>query len=563
MRRSRILWAILPLLAAPAARAVPTRPAEGPASRSAARPPAAPTTRPQTRPSAADLARQRIEKARKIAGINQRLLRLFAAEKYDRCQPLLGQILEIDPNNSVAWYNLACVHSRLGREGKAIECLNTAVEHGYSAFRHLERDPDLDALRELPGYKELLARKDEIHRQRAAKIRDQLRERFGADYLYEIDHERKLVFATNVDRTTLEEMKHRLTAYASAQWEDLFTHPFEGYLTIVIPKSSDWRWGPAVGGFYTRAGHILFARTVGLTLVHEFTHALHAADQEGLGQQHPIWITEGLATLFESSKVADGHAVPQPNRRLNLLQVLLQRKRTIPLAEFVRYDRGKFMGAASTAYAEGRYVMMYLHDKGLLRKWYDAYTAGFDDDPTGGKAMEKVLGKKLGEIEKDWRQWAASLDAPALRLPARHAYLGVQLRQDIDGVRIGHIEPGSGADKSDLRAGDVILALDGERTLDAGQLMEIVLGHEVDDEVAVRYRRDGKYATTTVRLGAMPQRLSAQGPGTRPAPAPRPGHTPKPQVQPTPKPGHDPEPKPKPKAIPKPPATQPATRKAA
>jgi len=60
---------------------------------------------------------------------------------------------------------------------------------------------------------------------------------------------------------------------------------------------------------------------MGSILTHEFTHALHFADQEGRGQEHPIWIAEGLATLFESSKLLGGHAVPQANYRLKRPQI--------------------------------------------------------------------------------------------------------------------------------------------------------------------------------------------------------------------------------------------------
>jgi tetratricopeptide (TPR) repeat protein len=481
--------------------------------------------------------RQQFAKARKIATLNRKLIRLFQAGKFKECEPVLREILEIDPRNNVAWYNLACYHSRVGQKDKAIESLNKAVEYGYSAFGHLQRDPDLEPIRKTSGFKKLLARKDQIHREQAAKVRDRPRKPFGDGYLYEIDHDRKLVFATNVDRRTLDDMKRRLTAYASAQWKGLFTHPFERYLTIVIPKSSDWA-RPEMGGFYSRAAHMLHARTVGLTLVHEFTHALHAADQDGLGQMHPIWLTEALATLFESSKVVNGSAEPQPNRRLYVLQMFVRRKRTLPFKDLMEFDHPTFMTHAAIAYAQGRYMMVYLYQKGVLKKWYDAYTAGYEDDRTGAKAMEKVLGKKLAEIEKDWGKWVLQQEPPVLRLPPKHAYIGIQLRPGVDGVHVVRVVPGSGAHKAGLKADDVIVKIDGERTIDPGHLMNIVYQHEVGDKLKLQYRRDGKYRTVTVTLGAMPEpprrgprrprrgRRPAPKPATRPATGPAPKKTP-------------------------------------
>jgi hypothetical protein len=523
------------LLAAPAEDLPGRSTGQGAASAPAAGKPAQPA-RPETRPSAPapaekpEAPRGRRDKAGRIAAINRRLYRLLEAGKHAECQPLLKQILQIDPSNSVAWYNLACCHSRVGEKDKAVESLDKAVEHGYSGFRHLERDPDLDAIRDTPGYKRLIARKDEVQRRRAAKIRDELRRRFGEGYLHEIDHDRRLVFATNVDRQTLDEMKQRLSAYASAQWKDLFTYPFEQYLTIVIPRSSDWPTHPSVGGFYARGAHVLYARTVGMTLIHEFTHALHGADQDGLGQEHPIWITEGLAALFESSKLVAGHVVPQPNRRLNILQEIVKRKRTLPFQELVKYSHAEFMKKTTTAYAQSGYMMTYLQRKGLLKKWYDAYTDGYERDRSGAKAMEKVLGKKLAEIEEDWKQWVGKLETPILWLPAKHAYIGIQLRAAVDGVRIMRVVPGSGADQAGLKADDVILRIDDERVIDPGRLMSIVYEHGVGDRIEVRYRRDGEYRTATVTLGAMPERMAPPAP---PPKAPRrPATSPKPASRP-------------------------------
>ena len=66
--------------------------------------------------------------------------------------------------------------------------------------------------------------------------------------------------------------------------------------------------------------------------------------------------------------------------------------------------------------------MMYLYSKGLLRKWYDAYVAGYKDDSTGGKAMEAVLGKNLDEIEKDFVAYVKALKPVAIQ-PTKGGYL--------------------------------------------------------------------------------------------------------------------------------------------
>ncbi len=450
-----------------------------------------------------------LREAREIARINQELYKLFMDKKYQQCTKLLDKILQIDPNNATAHYNYACTYARMGKQDEALESLNRSLDHGYSDFRHMQRDPDLETLRDRKEYKAILQRQDEIQRTRAERIAKQLEERFGEDYLYEISHDDKLVIATNTDRKTLDEMTEYLTAVANAQWRDLFTHKFDQYVTIVIPKEGTFR-NRRMGGYYQHARRMLVSRGLGMELTHEFTHALHGADLSGLGQQHPIWVMEGLATLFETSKLIDGHLVPQPNRRLNQLQHLVRRKRTIDWEKFFGFDQKQFMQAqykSGISYSQARYVLMYLYDQGLLKKWYDAYTEGFDEDPTGAQAMEKVFGKDLGKIEAQWRTWVVKQKAPPLRLKANQGYMGVATRQVPDGLAISMVVPKSGAHKAGLRPGDVIIRVGDERVFNSHDLLQLVSEYEVDDELEVEYRRDGKYDKTTVTLQPKPARI--------------------------------------------------------
>jgi len=513
-------------------------PATGPAGKNAA-PAAKPTSAPASAPTSAPASSQagrggtrrgQFANARRIAGLNSQLTDAFKAGQLDKCEPLIKQILAIDPNSPMGWYNYACYQSRVGQLDRAVASLAKAIAFGYSGYSYMQRDPDLDAVRKLPGYQKLRALQDQFQRQRADKVRDALAKQFGQGYAYEIDHDRKLVFATNVDSRTLAEMKARLTAYATAQWNDLFDSRFDRYLTIVIPKAQDWRWGATIGGFYAQGSNMLIARTVGLTLIHEFTHALHRADQDGRGQSHPIWLTEGLATLFESSRMVAGHAVPEHNGRLNALQRTIRRNRQVPLAELIKGSHAKFMEDPGASYSEVRYLMMYLYSKGLLRKWYQAYCDGYEFDETGRGALEKVLGMKLGEIEKDWHKWVLDQKPALTRLPPDGAYIGIQLRQATDGVEIISIVPSGGADKAGLKTGDVILEVDGERVFGPEDLMNVVHEHDAGDTVKVRYRRDGKYAELAVTLTKMPaarpmpstrpSRPAATAPASRPASAP-------------------------------------------
>ena len=60
------------------------------------------------------------------------------------------------PDDPIVHYNLACSLSMSGQVRLALLALAQAISLGYRDVAHLLSDPDLDPLRDLPGFKELL-----------------------------------------------------------------------------------------------------------------------------------------------------------------------------------------------------------------------------------------------------------------------------------------------------------------------------------------------------------------------------------------------------------------------
>lgn len=54
-------------------------------------------------------------------------------------------------------YNAACIYARLGRKTEAMKYLKEAVEKGYNRFSHIATDYDLDCLRDMPEYQEIIS----------------------------------------------------------------------------------------------------------------------------------------------------------------------------------------------------------------------------------------------------------------------------------------------------------------------------------------------------------------------------------------------------------------------
>ena len=74
----------------------------------------------------------------------------------EKAVEFMNNVIEKDPNDAGNYYDAACLHSRMGELDKSIEFLQTALEKGFRRFAHLEMDDDLDAIRELPKYEELI-----------------------------------------------------------------------------------------------------------------------------------------------------------------------------------------------------------------------------------------------------------------------------------------------------------------------------------------------------------------------------------------------------------------------
>jgi hypothetical protein len=229
----------------------------------------------------------------------------------------------------------------------------------------------------------------------------QLKDKYGDGLLYEVDDNLKLIFATETERKTLEDVRKVLSAHARAMRVDLLATPLQDYVTVVLPRE----WKGSAQGFYNPEQRSIIAKTPGMQLLHEFTHALHWDDMQAHGQFHQNWVIEGLATLCENAEVIDGHMVPRPDYRLKIIKRLVEGKHHVPWDTYVTWTQKQFMKAPGNHYSQAQSMMTYLHATGKLRPWYDAYVAGFSQDPTGAAAFEKVFAKPLAEVETDWVAW--------------------------------------------------------------------------------------------------------------------------------------------------------------
>jgi len=87
-------------------------------------------------------------------------------------------------------------------------------------------------------------------------------------------------------------------------------------------------------------------------------------------------------------------------------------------------------------------------------------------------------------------------------------WLGVFLA-DADGAVVQEVIPGTPAAKAGIEAGDVLLAVDGEKTRTRDAFIAAIQGHQAGDRVRIELRRDGREQKVVVQLGERPERVGA------------------------------------------------------
>jgi hypothetical protein len=311
---------------------------------------------------------------------------------------------------------------------------------------------------------------------------------------------------TALDGEHFRETAGLLAAYADAQRKTLLTGRMPWTLTVILPTAEDYRDlapGENVTGFYRADDRTLISVDRGRVLLHEFTHALHHADAAAGGQNHPIWIREGIATLFESCELGPDGLRPLVDLRLTALQAAARKGELIPLDRLVRMTPKTFGEQPELAYAESRYVLLCLHQRGKLRSWYETYKRDHARDATGREALERAMGEPLAAFERNWKAWLDELELPWGELRSAEGRLGAEVKNDSRGVKVVGLVAGGAAERAGrLAIGDVIYSLDGRAVSNGVEFAAAVRAAGAMQTVTVELLRGGRRLTVRQPLGA-------------------------------------------------------------
>lgn len=85
------------------------------------------------------------------------------------------------------YYDAACLFARMGEKETALNFLRNSLEKGFTRFSHIKRDDDLNAIRNMPGFKSLITEYEEKYRKgiEVKKVSSDLADK-GQEYICEI-----------------------------------------------------------------------------------------------------------------------------------------------------------------------------------------------------------------------------------------------------------------------------------------------------------------------------------------------------------------------------------------
>ena len=165
-------------------------------------------------------------------------------------------------------------------------------------------------------------------------------------------------------------------------------------------------------GYYSPADKALVMNiaTGGGTLVHEIVHPFVRANFPTC----PAWFNEGLGSLYEQCEDKGGRIRGLVNWRLAGLKRAIKDREVPPFKELMSTDDESFYTKdRGTNYAQARYLCYYLQEKDLLKRYYDEFSRGAKDDPSGYETLKRVLGEDdMKTFQATWEAFVTKLDAP-------------------------------------------------------------------------------------------------------------------------------------------------------
>jgi hypothetical protein len=162
-------------------------------------------------------------------------------------------------------------------------------------------------------------------------------------------------------------------------------------------------------GYYSSQHKALIMNisTGGGTLVHEIVHPFMEANFPAC----PPWLNEGLGSLYEQCGDVAGHIHGFTNWRLPGLQRAIKAGNVPSFKTLTAMDANAFYNEdKGVNYAQSRYLLYYLQEKGLLTKFYQKFQSRQKQDPSGFGSLQDVLGEtNMDAFKTKWEKYVLGL----------------------------------------------------------------------------------------------------------------------------------------------------------
>jgi hypothetical protein len=456
-----------------------------------------------TAQSPADTARSATERA-----VNEALAQRRSVDALTRAKAWL----ERAPGDAGMLALAARAAAQSGDQRVAAGYLKRAIEEGFTDFAAVESGADFAGLRRHESWavvqdamRSARARNERgvLTGTEATKAVDAWRMRFTSGYRAVPDGATNTILVTTQDPTSRGELLAMLATLTKDQVDRLFGKGLAQPVAVIIAQGQDGEGDgltPSRAGRYEHASRRLLTRDTGATLRHEFTHALHFAHMERINQLHPIWLREGLATVFETYRAReDGSLEFLPNERADAAMQLLATGVAPGLRRLLTMPEDDFQKDGESTYPLVRSLMEFTASRGALERLYAEAVAGFRDDPACTRALERAHGASLEEIERSWTTWTRERGAQGLSTDPTQPSIGVTTEDHPDGARIVRFVTKSTARDAGLRPGDVIVGVDGEPVRSVRELGVALTRLPRRETLTIRFRRGDSYSILEVR----------------------------------------------------------------
>lgn len=316
------------------------------------------------------------------------------------------------PDDGVMLYNAACLHVRIGELDRGAARLLEAIKAGFADFSRMRRDRDLRPLRDHRLYQTILKAREAADPLLGERQVQQWRESHSSvTYRYASDPKRRINIVAAMDEPALEELRGLIEAQFDHMQQTLFPDALPIYALVAVPSADDADSllpHDHAAGHYHHGLRMLIARDADRALRHELIHLLHHRHMDALGQQHPIWIQEGLATLYEGRQVMpDGQEVFAATDRDAAATYLAARDELRPWREILEMSDDRFNADAAQLYPQVGSMFRFIAEHVGVVNWYAGYVRNHEADASGATALEESFGQQLDEIEAEWRRWLA------------------------------------------------------------------------------------------------------------------------------------------------------------